>query len=124
MSMTASCELNYSLLFQHMEDNSMVLFQLVGHNPASTDPTKEQWHEMSSILKKKNMLVFFDMAYQGFASGNLEEDSYGLRHFIEQGHRVVFAQSYSEYRCLNLNYYFRKILLTQFDNSRQKYGYL
>lgn len=48
-----------------MEDNSIVLFQLVGHNPCATDPSQEQWHEMSDILKRKNILIFFDMAYQG-----------------------------------------------------------
>lgn len=51
---------------------------------------------MSQILKKKNVLVFFDMAYQGFASGCLETDAFAVRHFIEEGHRVVFAQSYSK----------------------------
>jgi aspartate aminotransferase len=80
----------------HLPDNSMVLFQMVGHNPTATDPTVEQWKEMSEILKRKNVLVFFDMAYQGFASGCLETDAFAVRHFIEEGHRVVFAQSYSK----------------------------
>lgn len=80
----------------HMPNDSMVLFQMVGHNPTATDPSVEQWKEMSSILRRKNVLVFFDMAYQGFASGCLETDAFAVRHFIEQGHKVVFAQSYSK----------------------------
>lgn len=124
-----------------MPNNSIVLFQMVGHNPTATDPTLEQWREMSQILKGKNVLVFFDMAYQvswtkrsfrsyrslllkafvnlkkcfldkdwtgsdnkfnfynfcqGFGSGCFETDAFPLRYFIEEGHKVVFAQSYSK----------------------------
>lgn len=80
----------------HLPNNSMVMFQMVGHNPTASDPTPEQWREMSSILKSKNVLVFFDMAYQGFGSGCTEQDAFALRHFIREGHKVAFAQSYSK----------------------------
>lgn len=69
---------------------------MVGHNPTASDPTMEQWREMSHILKNRQILVFFDMAYQGFGSGSFEQDALPLRHFIEEGHKVVFAQSYSK----------------------------
>lgn len=36
------------------------------------------------------------MAYQGFGSGCFQTDAAPLRRFIEDGHRVVFAQSYSK----------------------------
>lgn len=80
----------------HMPDNAMVMFQMVGHNPTASDPTPEQWREMAQILKNKNVLVFFDMAYQGFGSGCTETDAYAVRHFINEGHKVAFAQSYSK----------------------------
>lgn len=79
-----------------MPNNAIVLFQLVGHNPTATDPTFEQWREMSDVLKNRNILVFFDMAYQGFSSGCFETDARPLRLFIEEGHQVVFIQSYSK----------------------------
>jgi aspartate aminotransferase, mitochondrial len=79
-----------------MPDNSVILFQMVGHNPTASDPSVEQWREMSDVLQGKNVLAFFDMAYQGFGSGCLETDAFPVRHFIEEGHRVVFAQSYSK----------------------------
>lgn len=69
---------------------------MVGHNPTASDPTMEQWKEMSHVLKNRNILIFFDMAYQGFGSGCFEKDAFPLRHFIEEGHKVVFAQSYSK----------------------------
>jgi len=36
------------------------------------------------------------MAYQGFASGNLDRDAQALRMFVEDGHRPVLAQSYAK----------------------------
>lgn len=79
-----------------MPNDSIILFQMVGHNPTACDPTFEHWREMSAILKNRNILIFFDMAYQGFGSGCFETDAFPLRHFIEEGHQVVFAQSYSK----------------------------
>lgn len=69
---------------------------MVGHNPTASDPTHEQWREMSDILKNRGILIFFDMAYQGFGSGCFETDAFPLRYFIKEGHQVVFAQSYSK----------------------------
>lgn len=79
-----------------MPNDAIVLFQLVGHNPTATDPDFSQWREMSHVLKNRNILVFFDMAYQGFGSGCFETDAFPLRHFIEEGHQVAFIQSYSK----------------------------
>ena len=36
------------------------------------------------------------MAYQGFASGDLDRDAQALRLFVEDGHRPVLAQSYAK----------------------------
>jgi aspartate aminotransferase, mitochondrial len=69
---------------------------MVGHNPTGSDPSIEQWKAMSHILKNRQILVFFDMAYQGFGSGSFETDAFPVRHFIEEGHKVIFAQSYSK----------------------------
>lgn len=82
--------------FQHIPNGSIVLFQMAGHNPTATDPSREQWREMSRILKDRQILIFFDMAYQGFSSGCFDTDAFPVRLFIEEGHQVVFAQSYSK----------------------------
>lgn len=42
------------------------------------------------------MLVFFDMAYQGFASGDIDRDAWAVRYFIEQGHNILLSQSYAK----------------------------
>ena len=36
------------------------------------------------------------MAYQGFASGDLEKDAAGLRHLVKNGHKVILCQSFSK----------------------------
>lgn len=48
------------------------------------------------LQQKRNLLVFFDMAYQGFASGDINRDAWAVRHFIEQGHNVVLSQSFAK----------------------------
>ena len=40
--------------------------------------------------------MFIDMAYQGFASGDLQRDAYAVRKFTEDGHRILLAQSFAK----------------------------
>lgn len=49
-----------------------------------------------ALLQKRNLLVFFDMAYQGFASGDIDRDAWAVRYFIEQGHNVLLSQSFAK----------------------------
>ena len=44
----------------------------------------------------KHHFPFFDMAYQGFASGDLEKDAKAIRIFLEDGHIVGCAQSFAK----------------------------
>ena len=57
---------------------------------------EEQWKEMSDICKKRNLLPFFDMAYQGFASGDIDRDASAVRHFVAQGHNILLSQSFAK----------------------------
>ena len=40
--------------------------------------------------------VFFLFFYQGFASGDSEEDAYSIRKFVADGHQVFLCQSYAK----------------------------
>lgn len=42
------------------------------------------------------MLVFFDSAYQGFASGDSACDAFAVRYFVSQGFELLCAQSFSK----------------------------
>ncbi|KAI4356124.1 hypothetical protein L6164_000171 [Bauhinia variegata] len=77
-------------------DGSFFLLHPCAHNPTGVDPTEEQWREISHQFKVKNHFPFFDMAYQGFASGDLDKDAQAIRIFLEDGHLISCAQSFSK----------------------------
>lgn len=49
-----------------------------------------------SRLQKGKLFPYFDMAYQGFASGDTDKDAWALRYFIKEGHKVLVAQSFAK----------------------------
>ena len=51
---------------------------------------------MSAVIKQRNLLPFFDMAYQGFASGDVDKHAAALRLFVDEGHTVLLAQSFAK----------------------------
>ena len=60
------------------------------------DPSLEQWKEISEVVKKRKLLPFFDSAYQGFASGDANQDAASVRMFVEDGHQLAMVQSFSK----------------------------
>ncbi|TMW56248.1 hypothetical protein Poli38472_008896 [Pythium oligandrum] len=81
---------------QGAPDGSLFLLHACAHNPTGVDPTFEQWKEISDVMKAKNHIVFFDCAYQGFASGDASRDAAAVRHFVEEGHKIILCQSYAK----------------------------
>ena len=81
---------------KNIPEGSVILLHACAHNPTGVDPTPEQWKEMSALIKSKNLLPYFDMAYQGFASGDVDGDAFAVRHFLEEGHNICLAQSYAK----------------------------
>lgn len=77
-------------------EKSIILLHACAHNPSGVDPTSDEWGKMSEIIKKRNLFPFFDMAYQGFASGDINEDAHALRLFVKEGHQVALAQSFAK----------------------------
>lgn len=77
-------------------NRSIFMLHACAHNPTGCDPTQEQWNELSHLFLKKNHVVFFDCAYQGFASGDSELDSYALRRFVADGNQIALAQSFAK----------------------------
>lgn len=77
-------------------NGSFFLLHACAHNPTGVDPTEEQWKEISYQFKVKNHYAFFDMAYQGFASGDTDRDAKAIRIFLEDGHQIACAQSFAK----------------------------
>lgn len=75
---------------------SMFLLHACAHNPTGVDPTPDQWKAIEAAIKAGDHYVFFDMAYQGFASGDTNKDAFALRYFVEKGHNPCLAQSFAK----------------------------
>ena len=70
---------------------SCVLLHTCAHNPTGVDPTLDQWKEIAVVCRENQLYPFFDTAYQGFVSGDLDKDGVGLRYFLNQGFEMVIA---------------------------------
>lgn len=81
---------------KQLPENSLVLYHAVGHNPTGFDPSPEQWQQILEITLAKKFLVLFDMAYQGFVSGDPDKDAYALRLFAKNGVNIMLSQSFAK----------------------------
>lgn len=48
------------------------------------------------MIKKRKLFPFFDLAYQGFASGDVDKDAFAVRLFLQDGHTLALAQSFAK----------------------------
>lgn len=95
----AGCDLNFEGMVNDIKKipaGECILLHACAHNPTGVDPSKEQWKELSQVIKEQGLLVFFDMAYQGFASGDIDKDAYAVRQFVKDGHKILLAQSFAK----------------------------
>ncbi|XP_077983459.1 aspartate aminotransferase, mitochondrial-like [Glandiceps talaboti] len=77
-------------------EKSIILLHACAHNPTGVDPKPEQWKELCSVIKSRNLLAYFDMAYQGFASGDIDKDAAAMRMFVDEGHNIALSQSFAK----------------------------
>lgn len=60
-------ELDFAGLCEDLEAaprGSMVLLHPCAHNPTGCDPNMMQWRVLSELIMRKQLIVFFDCAYQ------------------------------------------------------------
>ncbi|CAH1962272.1 unnamed protein product [Acanthoscelides obtectus] len=93
-----------------------MFFSGCGPDPTGADLTKEQWCELSEVIKKMKLYPLFDVSNQGLASGNIDDDSYAVRLFAEQGHSLAATQSFSR----NMGLYSERAGLLTFIAHSQK----
>ena len=77
-------------------EGDVVLLHACAHNPTGVDPTKEDWKRIANVVQEKGLLVFFDAAYLGFASGNYDDDAFAIRYFVEEGITILLAVSFAK----------------------------
>jgi aspartate aminotransferase, cytoplasmic len=87
--------LNFDGLVATLEnapERSVFLLHACAHNPTGVDPTIEQWNFIADTILKKKHYAFFDAAYQGFASGDLDRDAAAVRLFVSRGVPMLVCQ--------------------------------
>ncbi|KAK7467029.1 Aspartate aminotransferase, cytoplasmic [Stygiomarasmius scandens] len=77
-------------------NHSIFLIHACAHNPTGVDPTKEQWNKIAEVMLQKEHYGFFDCAYQGFASGDLDNDAWAVREFVKKGVNMLICQSFAK----------------------------
>jgi aspartate/tyrosine/aromatic aminotransferase len=91
-------QLNFSGMceaIRQMPERSVILLHGCCHNPSGLDPSFEQWKELSDLIKRKKLIPFFDIAYQGFGK-DVDADAQAIRYFASQGHDMLVAYSFSK----------------------------
>ncbi len=78
-----------------LPERSIVLLHPCCHNPTGVDLSREQWQQLFPVLLEKNLIPFFDMAYQGFGVG-IDEDAWVVRSFADAGGCFFLANSFSK----------------------------
>lgn len=77
-------------------ENSVIILHPCAHNPTGCDPTHDQWKQIAEVIRERRLFPFFDSAYQGFASGNLDTDAWAVRYFVQEGFEIFCSQSFAK----------------------------
>ncbi|KPP99070.1 amino acid aminotransferase [Marinobacter sp. HL-58] len=80
---------------ERAEAGDVVLLHGCCHNPSGADLSLPQWKDVASLIQRKGLLPFVDMAYQGLGEG-LEPDAAGLRHLAGEVPEMLIAASCSK----------------------------
>ena len=81
--------------FERLPPRAVVLLHASCHNPTGADLSQGEWRELLSLVKRRQLLPFIDMAYQGLGEG-LDADAAALRLFCAELPEVMFAVSCSK----------------------------
>jgi len=82
--------------FKSLPSRSAILLHACAHNPTGVDPTREQWGQICDVFLEKGHYAFFDAAYQGFASGDLDNDAWAVREFARREVPLLVCQSFAK----------------------------
>ncbi len=74
---------------------SIVVLHACCHNPTGVDPTPDQWERILATVRKRGLVPFIDIAYQGFGDG-LDADGAIVRKFAATPGPLFIASSFSK----------------------------
>jgi aromatic-amino-acid transaminase len=81
--------------FEQLPEQSIVLLHACCHNPTGVDLSAAQWAELIPVIRKKRLIPYVDIAYQGFGDG-IVEDTFAIRQLVEAGVGFFCASSFSK----------------------------
>uniref|UniRef100_M3XLL5 aspartate transaminase n=1 Tax=Latimeria chalumnae TaxID=7897 RepID=M3XLL5_LATCH len=90
-------------LMEDMEnaiEHAIIVLYVSSHHPTGVDPSVTEWEQIAGIMRRRKLFPFFYLPSQGFASGDLDQDAWPIRHFVAEGFELFCAQSFSENFCL------------------------
>ncbi len=93
-----SHRLNLNGIFEMLQKappRSVVLFHACCHNPTGADLSPDEWDKVAETMKERELLPFFDFAYQGFGRG-IEADAEPIRSFVKKSMECVVVSSNSK----------------------------
>lgn len=80
---------------RNLSPGTCVLFHACCHNPTGADLSLIQWKQISDLCHEKELLPFFDFAYQGLGVST-DADAAAVRLFAQEGHEMLVASSQSK----------------------------
>jgi aspartate aminotransferase len=84
-----------SAAFERLPPRAVVLLHASCHNPTGADLSQGEWRALLALVKRRQLLPFIDMAYQGLGEG-MDADAFGLRLFCAELPEVLCAVSCSK----------------------------
>lgn len=78
-----------------LPENSILLLHPCCHNPTGADLSPAQWDELLHTIRRRNLIAFMDMAYQGFGA-DFDSDAYPIRRAAELGVALLVSLSFSK----------------------------
>ena len=57
-------------------------------------PSPEQWLAVAELMQERQLVPYFDSSYQGFVTGNFQEDGYAIRLFEKRGFQFLVSVTY------------------------------
>lgn len=81
---------------QNAPEGSIFVLHACAHNPTGLDPTPDEWKKVAQQMKKKNHILLLDNAYQGFATGDIEQDAWATRYLANENFNFLVCQSFAK----------------------------
>ncbi|PZP55764.1 MAG: aromatic amino acid aminotransferase [Azospira oryzae] len=78
-----------------MPAHSIVVLHACCHNPTGVDLTTQQWDEVIAAVRKRALIPFLDIAYQGFGE-SLDADALAVRRFAGSEGPLFVSSSFSK----------------------------